>query len=333
MHSRLSSSSAPLRPGGGFAQYAGPLVEIIHQAEPSLRIEPRTTGGSTENVPLLEIGEVDVALVAGEPAHAAFEGIGRPRSDLKIIAAMYSMPGMFVVRADSPYKSIRDLTGKPVAFGARASGLVVLARTVLDGMGLDADKDFQAVYLERAGDGPAMVLDGRVAALWGGGIGWPGFTAVAKSPGGAHFIGPDAEESARIRAKYTALKALTVPAGSFPGQNTPILSVGSWSFILARPRCPTTWLIGSRARCITARCLRQAADGSARNHGSEYRGCRPARRPHPSGRPALSARNRPHAVGACTRGMLWISLSGRIFYGELPHTRRTCSAARREVTS
>jgi TRAP transporter TAXI family solute receptor len=225
-------------PGGGFAQYAGPLVEIIHQAEPLLKIEPRTTGGSTENVPLLEIGEVDIALVAGEPAHAAFEGIGRPRSDLKIIAAMYSMPGMFVVKADSPYKSIRDLTGKPVAFGARASGLVVLARTVLDGIGLDADKDFQAVYLERAGDGPAMVLDGRVAALWGGGIGWPGFTAVAKSPGGARFIGPDTEESARIRAKHTALKALTVPAGSFPGQNTPILSVGSWSFILARQTLP-----------------------------------------------------------------------------------------------
>jgi len=85
---------------------------------------------------------------------------------------------------------IADLEGKPVAFGARGSGLMILARYVLDGMGLDRDKDFAAVFLDKAGDGPAMVLDGRVAALWGGGVGWPGFVAVAESPAGARFIAP-----------------------------------------------------------------------------------------------------------------------------------------------
>jgi TRAP-type uncharacterized transport system substrate-binding protein len=29
-----------------------------------------------------------------------------------------------------------------------------------------------------------------------------------------------------------------LPAGTYPGQNTPINSVGSWSFILARPDLP-----------------------------------------------------------------------------------------------
>jgi TRAP transporter TAXI family solute receptor len=79
-----------------------------------------------------------------------------------------------------------------------------------------------------------MVLDGRVAALWGAGIGWPGFTAVAGSAGGARFIAPDADEIARIRAKHTFLKPLTVPAASYPNQNAPIDALGSWSFILAR---------------------------------------------------------------------------------------------------
>ena len=80
-----------------------------------------------------------------------------------------------------------------------------------------------------------MVLDGRVAALWGGGLGWPGFAAIAKAPGGARFIAPDAGEAARIRAKHPFLKAMSVPVGSYPGQEAPIESVGSWSFILARP--------------------------------------------------------------------------------------------------
>jgi uncharacterized protein len=222
-------------PGGGFPLYGGAVAETVNEIDPSLHVEPRNTKGSTENVPLLEAGKLDIALVQGEVAHEALAGIGRPAADIKIVAAMYSTPGMFVVRADSPYRSIEDLRGKPVAFGARGSGLVILSRYVLDGIGLDQDKDFKAIYLDRAGDGPAMVLDGRAAALWGGGIGWPGFTTVAKSPPGARFIAPTAEEIGRIRAKHAFLKPLTIPAGSYPGQHDPIESVGSWSFIMARP--------------------------------------------------------------------------------------------------
>ncbi len=177
-------------PGGGFPLYGGVIAEAIHQADPSLEVITRNTKGSTENLPLLEAGELDLGLVQGEVAHEAIAGLGRAPADIKILAAMYSTAGMFVVRADSAARSIADLRGKPIAFGAKGSGLVILSRYVLDGLGLVQDSDFEAVYLQRAGDGPAMVLDGRVAALWGGGVGWPGFSAVAGSPAGARFITP-----------------------------------------------------------------------------------------------------------------------------------------------
>jgi TRAP transporter TAXI family solute receptor len=165
-------------------------------------------------------------------------GIGRAATKLKILTAMYSSPGMFVVRADSPYKTIRDLVGQPVAFGAKGSGLPILSRYMLDGIGLKQDEDFKSIYLDRAGDGPAMVQDGRAAALWGAGVGWPGFATMAQAPGGARFIAPDASEIARIRAKHTFLKPLTVPANSYPNQPAAIDSVGSWSFVLARESLP-----------------------------------------------------------------------------------------------
>lgn len=225
-------------PGGGFPVYGNAFAEVINAADPTLSIEPRNTKGSSENIPLLEAGSLDIALVAGEPTYEAFMGIGRPAIRLKILTAMYSSPGMFVVRADSPYQIIRDLAGKPVAFGARGSGLPILSRYMLDGIGLKQDEDFQSIYLDRAGDGPAMVLDGRAAALWGAGIGWPGFKTLAESPGGARFIAPDASEIAKIMAKHTFLKPLTVPAGSYPNQSAPIASVGSWSFVLTRENLP-----------------------------------------------------------------------------------------------
>ena len=225
-------------PGGGFPLYGNNFADVINSADPTLLIEPRNTRGSYENIPMLEEGRLDLALVAGEPAYQAFNGIGRPVTRLKILTAMYSSPGMFVVRADSPYKTIRDLVGQPIAFGAKGSGLPVMSRFMLDGLGLRQDEDFKSIYLDHAGDGPAMVLDGRVAALWGAGIGWPGFTRLASSPGGARFIVPDAEEIARIRARHPFLKAMTVPAGSYPHQNAPIASIGSWAFVLARADLP-----------------------------------------------------------------------------------------------
>jgi uncharacterized protein len=182
---------------------------------------------------LLESGQLDLALVQGEVAYEALQGIGRPPANLTIFAAMYSTPGMFVLRGDAAVRTITDLRGRPVVFGARGSGLVILARYVLDGLGLDQAKDFDPIYLDRAGDGPAMVLDGRAVALWGGGIGWPGFTAVTSA--GGRLLAPDADGIRRIQAKHTFLKTLTVPAGSYPGQREAIVSVGSWSFIMARP--------------------------------------------------------------------------------------------------
>jgi TRAP transporter TAXI family solute receptor len=227
---------ATATPGGGFPLYGGVVAYVVNAVDPSLHVECRNTKGSTENVPLLEANQVDVGLVQGEVSLDAFAKPGQPQSGLKIVAAMYSTAGMFVVRGDSPARAVGDLKGKPVAFGARGSGLVMLARYVLDGMGLDIERDFQAIYLDRAGDGPAMVMDGRAAALWGGGVGWPGFTNLAEK--GGRFVAPTADEAAQIRAKHAFLKPLTVPAGSYPDQGTAIASVGSWSFILARPDLP-----------------------------------------------------------------------------------------------
>jgi hypothetical protein len=156
---------------------------------------------------------------------------------------------MFAVRGDSPARTISDLKGKPVAFGAKGSGLTILSRYVLEGLGLDQQRDFQAIFLDKAADGPAMVLDGRAAALWGGGVGWPGFAKIAQA--GGRFIAPTAEEAAAIRAKHSFLKSTVLPAGSYAGQTQAIQSVGSWSFVLARNDLPDD------TACALARAIDQ----------------------------------------------------------------------------
>lgn len=222
-------------PGGGFTLYGQALAEALRDSDPRVEIQARETAGSKENIPLLETGRIDLGLVEGTAAYEALAGIGRTPAQLPIVAAMYPSPGIFVVRGDSSYRTIADLRGQRVVFGAAGSGFVLLARYILDGLGLDLWKDFDAVLLQSAKDGPPMLLNGDAAALWGGGIGWPAFDTVARGSKGARFIGPDAADIARIQAKHAFLKSMTLPADSYPGQHQSIATVGSWSLILARP--------------------------------------------------------------------------------------------------
>ncbi|WP_375456342.1 TAXI family TRAP transporter solute-binding subunit [uncultured Methylobacterium sp.] len=221
-------------PGGGFPAYGAALAASVREADPDLVVETRATGGSAENLGLLRAGTVDIALVQGEFAYAALE-TGAPAARLTVVAPMYATPGLLVVAAASPVRTLADLRGKPVALGTRNSGLTMMGRAVLAASGIDPERDITPILLEQAGDGPGLVADGRAAALWGGGLGWPGFTAVAAAPGGARFIGPNAAAIETVLAARSSLRRMTVPAGSFRGQEAAIETVGSWSLILARP--------------------------------------------------------------------------------------------------
>lgn len=221
--------------GGGFQLYGQNIAEVIQATDSRLEVGVLATRGSRQNLTLLAAGDVDVGQVEGNAARIALDGIGRTAADLNVLSVMYPNPGMFVVRADSAYRSIEDLKGRPIAFGTRASGLRILANDVLDGLGLDPERDFGQILLDRAADGPPLVLDGKAAALWGAGMGWPGFVKVANGPAGARFIPPSPQEIERILTSHAHLKKMTVPAGTYKGQDQDIHSIGLWSLILVRP--------------------------------------------------------------------------------------------------
>jgi hypothetical protein len=98
---------------------------------------------------------------------------------------------------------------------------------VLSSLGVEV----KPIFLEKAADGPPMLMDGRAEALWGAGVGWPAFTSLAKQ--GGRFITPSSSEIDVILKKNPALQAVTLPAKSYPGQDAPLPSVGSWSYVLA----------------------------------------------------------------------------------------------------
>ncbi|KMO16691.1 TAXI family TRAP transporter solute-binding subunit [Methylobacterium platani] len=231
---------ATATPGGGFPAYGAALAAALREVDPDLVLDLRASKGSTENLVLLREGAVDLGLVQGEYAYEALAGQGNGQGrgaslSITVVAPVYAAPGLFVVPADGPVRSLDDLRGRPVALGTRSSGLTAMGRTVLRGARIDPERDIAPILLDHAGDGPAMLRNGRAAALFGGGTGWPGFRAAAEAPGGARFLGPPASAIAAILAASPSLRRMTVPAGTFPGQAEAVETVGSWSFVLGKP--------------------------------------------------------------------------------------------------
>lgn len=227
-----SLSLGTTQDGGGFAPYSVALVETLKSIDRGLELRVVDTNGSTDNVARLQAGSIDLGLVSGEIYD---ESESRAPGRLKIVSVIYYTPGMFAVLGNSPHRTISDLCGQPVVWQPRGTGSAVQARYVMDGLGLDVDRDFAEIYPATFTDGPEYIFDGSAAALWGSGLRLPSFLRIAEHPFGVRFIVPNAEEIARIHAAYPFLIPLTVPRGTYPGQTEPIATIGSASFIVARP--------------------------------------------------------------------------------------------------
>lgn len=267
---RAGSDPAPLRlgtstPGGGFAQYGEQLAERVNARAGRTLLVARPTRGTAENLGLLRSGGIDAGLVQGTVASEVLaQGAA---SGLRILWAMYPSPGMLAVPAASPHRRLEDLRGRRVVFGVRASGLVTLGRQVFDGIGMDIDRDVQAIYVDQAADSPRRVLEGQAEALWGAGEGWPGFLQLAGAPGGARFLGPQPSQIEGILRRHPLLRAMEVPAGTYAGIDTPLPTVGSVNLILARADLPleqarSVVSLLEAASADVARRLPQAAFGT-----------------------------------------------------------------------
>ena len=214
-------------------------------------------------MPLLEAGKLDLALVAGEIASAA---LAKPDTPLRIVAAMYSSPGMFIVHGDSPHRSIADLRGKPVVHGhAGFRRHRARPHRAADALGIEV----KPIFLEKAADGPPMLMDGRADALWGAGVGWPAFAALAKQ--GGRFIVPSAEEIKTHPGEEPGAAAEHAAGEELPGTG-PAARLGRLVELRAcQPKLPDENGLSARARRAPRRsAARRAPRAGARDHDGEH---------------------------------------------------------------
>ena len=225
--------------GGSWYPLGGAISNFVRQAEggPRVRVLP---GGGITNVKAVEAGKADLGLgnvvstidaIAGRPPFA------EPAVNLRHLATFYPQVFQIVVRVDSGVTTVADLAGKALAVGLRGHTGEQMARHVLQIYGLTYDDMAEVNHISYT-DAVSLMKDGHIDC----------FMVVTTVPAGAGMdvaASRDIDVLALPEDKLAALRGLnaqyvprTIPAGTYPGQDTDIATFGTWTQLIARSDMP-----------------------------------------------------------------------------------------------
>lgn len=212
---------------GTYYPLGGALAELLNQNIQGMNASAQSTGASVANVNMLKDGSVDIAFIQNDIAYYAAEGKEMFKDNkvesLRGLAALYPETIQFVTTQDKGIKSIADLKGKKVAVGASGSGAEANARQILNAYGITYD-DIDVQYLS-FGEAASALKDGNVDA----GVVVAGFPTAAiqdlAANKSAQIVNIDPQVVEKLKAEYPYYTAMTIPAGTYPGQDADVSTV------------------------------------------------------------------------------------------------------------
>ena len=99
---------------GGAMTPAGSAIAALLSDGEARKVSVSVSSGSAMNVHSLAAGDIDLGLVSGDVAYAAYAGTeefeGQPQP-LRAVAAVYSSVSCWIAPADSPAAYVHDLGG------------------------------------------------------------------------------------------------------------------------------------------------------------------------------------------------------------------------------
>jgi uncharacterized protein len=183
------------------------LKTVVERHYPRIRITLLKTGGTVENLQMLEDGRAQLATVQSDI-------LPGPRA--RALVVLYDDTFQLLVPKDSQVQSLVDLQGRRIAL-AQSGGQFQSFLRVVEHFGLhQADFHFVGANDEAAAD---AFLNGRADAIFRvRAIGDPSVQQLVQS-GKVRFL--PIEHAAAMKIKYPAFAAALVPVGAYLG-NPPV---------------------------------------------------------------------------------------------------------------
>ncbi len=210
--------------GGTFNTFANAMAVYVPKNMKDIKLSAVGSGGSVENVKRVSSGESNFGM-----CYAVDSALGRggqlPKDDNKYdgtqaMGYLYGAPAQLVVRADSDFKTAKDLVGKRVAVGNAGSGAAASAERFF--RHLEVWDEFSPQFLGYSAAASAF-KDGKIDAFWVL-VGYPNRSIIEASVQvDIRLI--DVGEDAVKFGFYDAYAYIpvTIPAGTY-GDNMPACS-------------------------------------------------------------------------------------------------------------
>ena len=225
--------------GGTFNYFANGISLYVPKVYDDIKASAEGSGGSVENVRRVNAGDFDFgisyAVDIGLGAQGKLPKDTNKYDKVRCMGYLYGAPAQLVVRADSGFKSAKDLEGKKVAVGNAGSGAATSAERFFRHMGLWEKISPQFLGYSAAA---SAFKDGKIDAFWVL-VGYPNASVIEAATQmkiSLVDVGKDAKASG-FYDEY-AYSATVIPANTYPGQTEDCQSFQDSTFLTTREDVP-----------------------------------------------------------------------------------------------
>jgi TRAP transporter TAXI family solute receptor len=228
--------------GGVYYPLGGGLANVLSKEIPGLQATAEVTGGSVDNLKLINSGQSELAFVMADAALDALNGEDKFKGSkvpVRTLMVLYPNQMHVVTIEGTGIDKLADLKGKRVSTGSPGSATEVMAFRVIEAAGLDKDKDMKR---ERLGVAESVnaIKDRKIDAFfWVGGLPTAAVTDLAATPGVKMKMIDHSEVVDKMNAKHGNLYAASViKAGVYPSQDKDNKNTVVWNILVANASLP-----------------------------------------------------------------------------------------------
>lgn len=212
------------------------MTDVWKRYVPGLDITLRATGGSAVNHLPIERGELDIGTSAVPADWWAMNGMHFAKTKISNFCSLLPANKAFhhaFTYIDSPIKTWKDMDGKRVHLGARASATALTNEEILKVLEIASKFVFSTPT-----EAVDMVKDRRVDAMaYGVGAPWSGIMDISKDVQ-IRLIPMKPEEQEKVAKTLPYLSSSVMPAKTYSFQTEDYPTVSTYPNLIVRPDLP-----------------------------------------------------------------------------------------------
>ena len=224
-------------PGGTYYDYGEGLAKLLTR-KLDVSVFARATEGPTENIKLLEAGEIQLAFVSLGIAQQAWNGSGewtggKQFRAMRAVFPMYDTPFQFLVLQESGIRSVSEMSGKRIGVGPAGGTAAAYFPEFFRLLNVPVSLAY-GEWAELA----AQVHERKLDVLAGAaGVPFPSFIEL-EAKDKVRYVAFTANEIAALRLAMPELTPSRVPAGTYPSLLRSYQTIGLFNFAIAHAQLP-----------------------------------------------------------------------------------------------